>query len=151
VIQRWTTGSMIEGSSPSRGWEVFSSLPRPERLWSPSSLLSNGYQGLFPWGQGVGGVKLTPHLHLVPRSRKHGAILPLPQYAFMASCSVKKKVQGQLYLYHPDPCRVRSVFSYFPDVSKRGLWYMRRKTHCCRDWRTHLSHSAYFAPSVGGL
>jgi hypothetical protein len=24
--------------------------PRPGRLWSPPSLLSNGYQGLFPWG-----------------------------------------------------------------------------------------------------
>jgi len=33
----------------------------------------------------------------VPRS-KNGAILPLPQYAFMAWCSVKRKAQGQLYL-----------------------------------------------------
>jgi hypothetical protein len=28
-----------------------------------------------------------------------GAIPPLPQYAFMAWGSVKKKAQGQLYLY----------------------------------------------------
>jgi hypothetical protein len=34
-------------------------------------------------------VKLTTHLHLVPRSRMCGAIPPLPQYAFMAWCSVK--------------------------------------------------------------
>jgi len=34
----------------------------------------------FPGGD----MKLTTHLHLVLRSRIHGAILPLPQYAFMA-------------------------------------------------------------------
>jgi hypothetical protein len=28
----------------------------------------------------------------------HGAILPLPQYAFMAWCLFKKKAQGPLYL-----------------------------------------------------
>jgi len=29
-------------------------------------------------------VKLTIHLHLVPKSRMRGAIPPLPQYVFMA-------------------------------------------------------------------
>jgi hypothetical protein len=33
-----------------RGWEFFSSPPRPERLWGPPSLLYNGYKGFFPWG-----------------------------------------------------------------------------------------------------
>jgi hypothetical protein len=31
-------------------WEFFSSPPRPDRLWGPGSLLSNGYHGLFPLG-----------------------------------------------------------------------------------------------------
>jgi hypothetical protein len=34
-------------------------------------------------------MKLTTHLHLVPRSRMRGAIPQLLQYAFMALCSVK--------------------------------------------------------------
>jgi hypothetical protein len=38
------------GSIPGGCWEFFSKPPRPERLWGPESLLSNGYQGLFPWG-----------------------------------------------------------------------------------------------------
>jgi hypothetical protein len=39
------------GSSPGRGWKCFSS---PDRLWGPPSLLSNGYQGFFPWGKAAG-------------------------------------------------------------------------------------------------
>jgi hypothetical protein len=47
-VYRWATGWMIGCSSPGRGWEYFSS-PRPDRFWGPPSLLSNAYQGLFPW------------------------------------------------------------------------------------------------------
>jgi hypothetical protein len=32
VVQRWATGWTIKGSSPGRGWEFFSSPPRPDRL-----------------------------------------------------------------------------------------------------------------------
>jgi len=55
----------------------FPSLPRPDRLWSPPSLLSNRHVGLFLQGWGGRDVKLTSHLHLVPRLGIHGAIPPL--------------------------------------------------------------------------
>jgi hypothetical protein len=43
------------------------------------------------------GVKLTTHLHLVPRSRMSGAIPPFPQYASMTWCSVKKSTGTTFY------------------------------------------------------
>jgi hypothetical protein len=42
-----------------------------------------GTAGPFP-GQSGRDVKLTTHLHLVPRSTKCGTIKPHPPYAFMA-------------------------------------------------------------------
>jgi len=41
---------MIRGLSPGRGCEFFSSHLHPDWFWEPPSLLSNGYQGFFPWG-----------------------------------------------------------------------------------------------------
>jgi hypothetical protein len=35
------------GSIPGRGKRFFITKQRPDRLWDPPSLLSNGYRGLF--------------------------------------------------------------------------------------------------------
>jgi hypothetical protein len=81
------------------GPRIFSTSNRPDRLWGPLNLLSNGYRGaLSPGGKAVGvGVKLTIHLQLVPRSRKCGSIRPvlnslstgtvLPMYIYIYSQS----------------------------------------------------------------
>jgi hypothetical protein len=46
-------------------------------------------KGSFPQCKAAGGVKLTTHLHLVPRPRMCGPIPPLLQYASMAWYSFK--------------------------------------------------------------
>jgi hypothetical protein len=38
------------GSIPGGGWEFLSSPTRPDRLWGPPNLLSNGYRERFPCG-----------------------------------------------------------------------------------------------------
>jgi hypothetical protein len=54
--------------------------------------------GALSLGEGSGrGVKLTTHLHLVPRWKNEWSYTSTPQYAFRGWCSVK--AQGQLYLY----------------------------------------------------
>jgi hypothetical protein len=73
----------------------FRQLTRRENNYLAASY-PKGTRGLFP-GVKRPGLKLTTHLHLVPKSRMRRAIPPLPQYAFMAWCPVE--AQGQLYLY----------------------------------------------------
>jgi len=54
------------------------------RLWGPPSLLFNKYCAVT-WKHSGWGMKLTTHLHLVPRLRITGAILVLhPSCAFIA-------------------------------------------------------------------
>jgi hypothetical protein len=57
---------------------IISSPPRPDRLWGPPSLLSNGYRKLFRRRWSSWGVKLTTHLHLAPRLRMRRPVPPFP-------------------------------------------------------------------------
>jgi hypothetical protein len=71
----WTAGVRFPTDT-----EIFSIPQRPEPLWNPPNLLSNGYQGLFTGGLSVRGVKLTTQLQLVPRSRMFEVYLHIPTY-----------------------------------------------------------------------
>jgi hypothetical protein len=45
-----------------------------------------GTRSPFPGSKAAGGVKLTTHLHLVPRSKNAWSYTSTPQYAFVAWC-----------------------------------------------------------------
>jgi hypothetical protein len=60
-----------------RGSRIFTSPCRPDRLWVPPNLLSNGYRRIFPQGYSCRVVKLTTHVQLVSRSNR-GSVHPLP-------------------------------------------------------------------------
>jgi hypothetical protein len=78
-------------------FHLFCKPPRPELLWGPPSLLSSGYQGLFSRGLSARDVKLTTHLHLVPRSKNEWSYTSTPPIHLYGV--VLFKAQGQLYLY----------------------------------------------------
>jgi hypothetical protein len=65
------------------------------------------------------------HLHLMPRSRIRGAILPLPLYVFMAWCLVKQ-AQGHLYLYLAYHISTDFVYVKFVvhNLKVTHLWYI---------------------------
>jgi hypothetical protein len=91
-----------QGSIAGGGWEFFSSPPRPERFWGSPSLLSSGYQGLFPWRKSGRSVKLTAHLHLVPRSNNEWSLPPLPNTPSWHGTQLNKSTGAALtlHLYH---------------------------------------------------
>jgi hypothetical protein len=52
-------------------------------------------------------VKLTTHLHLVPRSKTERSYTSTPQYAFMAWCLVKKHRNNSAFTFYRDAVAIR--------------------------------------------
>jgi hypothetical protein len=64
-------------------WHFFSSPPRPDRLWGPPSLLSNGYQGLFSPGVNWLGNEAVYSPASSPEVKNARSYTSTPQYVFM--------------------------------------------------------------------
>jgi len=62
MVWRWTTGWMIGGSNPARGWEFFSS---PPALAAHPASYPMGIRGSFPEGKAAGACEAD---HLPPSS-----------------------------------------------------------------------------------
>jgi len=77
------------GSRQGVGIFLFTTASRP--VLGPTHLLIHWTPGALSLGVNDRIVKLTTHLHLVPRWRICGSIPPLSQYAFIAWCSVEVK------------------------------------------------------------
>jgi hypothetical protein len=77
------------------GTRYFFLPPHPDWHWGSYKLLSYEYWEPFPWGYSSHGVKLTAHLHLLPRLTNHRAVSPLPIHHHSV---VLNEEQRHLYL-----------------------------------------------------
>jgi hypothetical protein len=95
IVTRQRAGQLELNFREGHGMAPFFSLPlQRERLWGPPSLLSNGHHGLLPPA-----VKLTTHVHLMPRLRRRGAIPPFHLNILMAWCLVNQRNNCTLYCH----------------------------------------------------
>jgi len=97
IAQWYSAGPLADdrGMSPGRGWES-SSPPPPDRPRGPSSLPSNGHQGLPPRRQSGRDQKPTTHPHPAWRPRMHGATPTLANTPSWRGDRLRKKVQEQI-------------------------------------------------------
>jgi hypothetical protein len=96
VVQSWATGWMIEGSSPGRGWQLFSSPQRPDRAPGPTQPPIQW----IPWSLSVRVKRSRCEADHSPPSSAEVKIAwsnTSTPYIVMAWCSVK--AQEQLYIY----------------------------------------------------
>jgi hypothetical protein len=99
------------------GSRIFASPYQPFRLGCPLSLLSSGYQGLFPGGK-VAGAWSWPQFQLVPRSRNRGSIHPLPHRpSGHRAHLVKNRVNFNILIFYQ-----RNIFYLLPTDLRMRQW-----------------------------
>jgi hypothetical protein len=91
MAQKLAKGWTVHGSNTDKERWFLSSPNRPDRLWSPPSLLLNGHQGSLP-GYSGRDVKLTTHLRLDPRLEMSG-FTPLRIFPLHVFMRCKEKFQ----------------------------------------------------------
>jgi hypothetical protein len=129
----------------------FFSLPlRPDRLWGPTQTLIHWVRGFFPWAWSGRGVKLTIHLHLVPRLWMSGAIRQHPQYVFMAWCVIRLRgnignieaLRLFLFLLNIAPWSLNLLWIIWQKLNLYVFLYFSKFPSCalCSSclWWTHL-------------
>jgi hypothetical protein len=95
---------------------------RPERLWGPPTLLSNGYQRLFPWGVKRPGREADNSPPSSAEVKKAWSYTSTPQYVFMAWCLdnftftfIKNNIDlMQLSYFFIRQKNTWTTFAYFP-------------------------------------
>jgi len=100
----------VRGSIHGKGWNgiFFLSAIASRPTLGPPSLLLNEHRGLFPCGLSSRGVKLTTHLHLMPRFKNTWGYTSTLPYIFMELCLIKLKLTTHLHLVP----RSKNAWSY---------------------------------------
>jgi len=113
----------------------FSSSPQcPQWLWTPPSILSNEFWGLFSWGLSDRGVKLTPYL---PRLMR--VVSSLPHAPFLVWCVFKSTGRHQ---YKKAILNILGGDSWIGSEARSRRWKSKADNMAAND--LYLCYYTYF-------
>jgi hypothetical protein len=90
VTMAMSYGLDSRGSIPGRGKKFFFMTQRPDRLWGPSSLLSNGYRGSYHRGKATEALS-SPITSFYCRGQEWWSYTSTPQHIFLAWFLIKHR------------------------------------------------------------